>query len=66
MKPLKIILLFCAAVVGASIAVASQPKVDPKRIVNESNSFLKEREPDMTEEEYAHAFDQSGVCGQAA
>lgn len=29
------------------------PKLDPKRIINESNSFLKEREPEMTSEEYA-------------
>jgi tetratricopeptide (TPR) repeat protein len=28
-------------------------KLDPKRIVNESSSFLKEREPEMTAEEYA-------------
>lgn len=28
-------------------------KLDPKRIINESNSFLKEREPEMTDEEYA-------------
>ena len=28
-------------------------KLDPKRIVNASNSFLKEREPEMTAEEYA-------------
>jgi len=29
------------------------PKLDPKRIINESSSFLKEREPEMTAEEYA-------------
>jgi len=29
------------------------PKLDPQRIINESNSFLKEREPKVTEEEYA-------------
>ena len=29
------------------------PKLDPKRIINSSNSFLKEREPEMTAEEYA-------------
>jgi hypothetical protein len=29
-------------------AFASEPKLDPKRIINESNSFLKEREPEMT------------------
>ena len=31
----------------------AQPKFDPKRIINQSNSFLKEREPEMTGEEYA-------------
>ena len=30
-----------------------EPKLDPKRIINESNSFLKQREPEMTAEEYA-------------
>lgn len=35
-------------------ADAEKPSsIDPKRIINESNSFLKEREPDMTAEEYA-------------
>ena len=29
------------------------PNLDPKRIINESYSFLKEREPEMTEEEDA-------------
>jgi tetratricopeptide (TPR) repeat protein len=29
------------------------PTIDPKRIINESSSFLKEREPEMTAEEYA-------------
>lgn len=32
---------------------ARAPKLDPKRIINESNSFLKEREPEMNAEEYA-------------
>ena len=32
---------------------AEPPQLDPKRIINESNSFLKEREPEMTAEEYA-------------
>ena len=31
----------------------SKVNVDPKRLVSESNSFLKEREPEMTPEEYA-------------
>jgi tetratricopeptide (TPR) repeat protein len=39
---------------SAQVAVsAAEPKLDPKRIINESSSFLKEREPEMTEEEYA-------------
>ena len=29
---------------------AAAPQLDPKRIINESNSFLKEREPEMTAE----------------
>ena len=29
------------------------PKLDPKRIINESSGFLREREPEMTAEEYA-------------
>lgn len=49
-KPLLVILL-AAALCGST--AASEPKVDPKRIINESSSFLKEREPEMTEEEYA-------------
>jgi tetratricopeptide (TPR) repeat protein len=32
---------------------ARAPQLDPKRIINDSNSFLKEREPEMTAEEYA-------------
>jgi tetratricopeptide (TPR) repeat protein len=31
----------------------SAPKLDPKRIINASYSFLKEKEPEMTAEEYA-------------
>lgn len=30
-----------------------RPEFDPKRIINESSGFLKEREPEMTAEEYA-------------
>lgn len=29
------------------------PAVDPNQVINESNSFLKEKEPEMTSEEYA-------------
>jgi tetratricopeptide (TPR) repeat protein len=32
---------------------AKTPGLDPKRIINESSSFLREREPEMTAEEYA-------------
>jgi len=52
-NPSKPFLLSCLAVALCAAAVASEPKVDPKRIINESSSFLKEREPEMTEEEYA-------------
>jgi len=49
-KPLVFVLLVAAF---AGPAAASEPKIDAKRIINESSSFLKEREPEMTEEEYA-------------
>jgi predicted Zn-dependent protease len=51
--------LLCLALVLPALAFslepppAAAPKLDPKRIINESNSFLKEREPEMTAEEYA-------------
>ncbi len=38
---------------GVLRAADETPKLDPKRIINESNGFLKEREPEMTAEEYA-------------
>jgi tetratricopeptide (TPR) repeat protein len=47
---LLLLLLLPLALAGAARA---EPKLDPKRIINESSSFLKEREPEMTEEEYA-------------
>lgn len=34
-------------------ASKGSPQLDPKRIINQSSSFLKEREPEMTAEEYA-------------
>ena len=34
-------------------AIQQAPQLDPKRIINASNAFLKEREPEMTAEEYA-------------
>jgi tetratricopeptide (TPR) repeat protein len=49
----RILLLLSLALLLPRPAFASDPGLDPKRIINESNSFLKEREPEMTEEEYA-------------
>ena len=49
-RKLTALLLLVASLAGAARA---EPKLDPKRIINESSSFLKEREPEMTEEEYA-------------
>jgi tetratricopeptide (TPR) repeat protein len=46
-------LLLAALALAVPAGLLADPQVDPKRIVNESNSFLKEREPEMTEEEYA-------------
>ena len=46
------ILLLCLLPLMAR-ADGSPPKLDPKRIINESSGFLKEREPEMTAEEYA-------------
>jgi tetratricopeptide (TPR) repeat protein len=53
MKISKLIALVLLAVIVMPVVGTSEPKLDPKRIINESNSFLKEREPEMTEEEYA-------------
>jgi tetratricopeptide (TPR) repeat protein len=53
MKSPKLLLLAVLAAALTGIARADTPKLDPKRIINESSSFLKEREPEMTEEEYA-------------
>jgi predicted Zn-dependent protease len=33
--------------------IKRNPQLDPKRIINESSGFLREREPEMTAEEYA-------------
>jgi DNA replication initiation complex subunit (GINS family) len=53
MKTPRLLFLVSLAVALAAAGRASNPQVDAKRIINESNSFLKEREPEMTEEEYA-------------
>jgi len=42
-----------AAQAQARTEADSPLKLDPKRIINESKSLLKEREPEMTAEEYA-------------
>ena len=52
MKTPKLLLLALLAL-ALTGAAAAAPALDPKRIINESNSFLKEREPEMSEEEYA-------------
>lgn len=49
----RITLVFCLTVPVLGWADDSSPTVDPKRIINSSKSFLKEREPEMTAEEYA-------------
>ncbi len=53
MKNQRLFLLVSLVAALPAAARASNPQVDAKRIINESNSFLKEREPEMTEEEYA-------------
>jgi tetratricopeptide (TPR) repeat protein len=53
MKRITALLLLVVAAACPSSAGAAKPGTDPKRIINESSSFLKEREPEMTEEEYA-------------
>jgi tetratricopeptide (TPR) repeat protein len=53
MKIPRLLVLALLAVALRGAALASDPNVDPKRIINESSSFLKEKEPEMTEEEYA-------------
>ncbi|MFA5056886.1 MAG: tetratricopeptide repeat protein [Opitutaceae bacterium] len=47
------LLLALLALSASAFPAGSPPPVDPKRIINESNAFLKEREPEMTAEEYA-------------
>jgi tetratricopeptide (TPR) repeat protein len=53
MKLTKPVLLVTLSLAMAGLVRADEPNVNPKRIINDSNSFLKEREPEMTEEEYA-------------
>ena len=48
-------LLFTAALLLPVLGFSQSPplKLDPKRIINESSGLLKEREPEMSAEEYA-------------
>ena len=48
-------LITLALALGPSLWPSAQaaPKIDPKAIINESNGFLKEREPEITAEENA-------------
>jgi Tfp pilus assembly protein PilF len=50
-------ILICAVLLGSALPVAAAdrtpPKIDTKRLVNESYSFRRNQEPDMTEDEYA-------------
>lgn len=51
----RLLLFVCLALAFPVSGFAAPPpaQLDPKRIINESNNFLKEREPEMTAEEYA-------------
>lgn len=40
-----------------------RPEIDAQRIINDSSSFLKEREPEMTAEEYALYEKMLGILG---
>ncbi len=53
MKPSKSFFLLVLLLPGFACAADPAMKLDPKRIINASNSFLKEAEPEMTAEEYA-------------
>ena len=56
---MKRVRIFCFCVVLPVVVLPSAafgrapPKLDPKRIINESYSFKRNAEPEMTEEEYA-------------
>jgi predicted Zn-dependent protease len=53
MKSPKVVIFLALVLPALAFSADPAPKVDPKRIINESNGFLKEREPEMTAEEYA-------------
>jgi predicted Zn-dependent protease len=53
MKSPKVLIFLALVLPALAFSADPAPKVDPKRIINESNGFLKEREPEMTAEEYA-------------
>jgi tetratricopeptide (TPR) repeat protein len=49
----KLFVILALLLPAIGVGAAAAPNVDPKRIINESNGFLKEREPEMSEEEFA-------------
>jgi len=53
MKIRRIFIFLAMALPVLALSSEPAPKLDPKRIINESSGFLKEREPEMTAEEYA-------------
>ena len=53
MKSQRLLLALVWLLPAFGLGAASTPTLDPKRIINDSNHFLKEREPEMTAEEYA-------------
>ena len=53
MKLTRFSLVLCLLAPGLRCVADDGPKLDPKRIINSSYSFLKEREPEMSAEEYA-------------
>jgi len=53
MKITPLVILVFAVCPGLSLTAGAKPKIDPKSIINESNGFLREREPEITAEENA-------------
>lgn len=53
MKSFRLFALSLLPLLGAPLCLRAEERPDPKKVVNLSNSFLKEREPEMTSEEYA-------------
>ncbi|HUJ44871.1 MAG TPA: tetratricopeptide repeat protein [Opitutaceae bacterium] len=64
MKSLSRFASLCLLLPILGLAAEPAPKFDPKGIINDSNGFLKEREPEMTAEEYA-LYEKVGTMLQA-